>query len=184
MTRHVVFGTGQVGRHVVEQLVAAAIDVIAVNRSGRGDLPGADGRRRRRHRPRPSPPGSPPAPTSSTSASTPPTTTAGPRSSRRCSAACSPGPQAAGARLVVLDNLYAYGPTDGRDLVETLPARPTSAKAATRAAMTDRAARRPPRRPRRGRHRPGVGLLRPGRHPLGARRDRLRHRADRPHARR
>jgi nucleoside-diphosphate-sugar epimerase len=37
---------------------------------------------------------------------------------------------------VVLDNLYAYGPTDGRDLVETLAARPTSAKSATRAAMT------------------------------------------------
>ena len=44
--------------------------------------------------------------------------------------------EAAGARLVVLDNLYAYGPTGGRDLVESLPANPTSAKAATRAAMT------------------------------------------------
>ena len=42
------------------------------------------------------------------------TTTAGPRSSRPCSAACSPAPQAAGARLVVLDNLYAYGPTGGQ----------------------------------------------------------------------
>ena len=46
------------------------------------------------------------------------------------------GAQAAGARLVVLDNLYAYGPTDGRDLVETMQEHPTSAKAATRAAMT------------------------------------------------
>jgi nucleoside-diphosphate-sugar epimerase len=44
--------------------------------------------------------------------------------------------QAAGARLVALDNLYAYGPTGGRDLVESLQARPASAKAATRAAMT------------------------------------------------
>ena len=44
--------------------------------------------------------------------------------------------QAAGARLVVLDNLYAYGPPGGGDLVESLQARPTSAKAATRAAMT------------------------------------------------
>jgi uncharacterized protein YbjT (DUF2867 family) len=44
--------------------------------------------------------------------------------------------EAAGARLVVLDNLYAYGPTGGRDLVESLPANPTSAKAANRAAMT------------------------------------------------
>jgi len=46
------------------------------------------------------------------------------------------GAEAAGARLVVLDNLYAYGPTGGRDLVETMTERPTSAKAATRAAMT------------------------------------------------
>ena len=46
------------------------------------------------------------------------------------------GAEAAGARLVVLDNLYAYGPTGGRDLVESLPANPASAKAATRAAMT------------------------------------------------
>ena len=44
--------------------------------------------------------------------------------------------QAADARLVVLDNLYGYGPTGGRDLVETLPAQPISTKAATRAAMT------------------------------------------------
>jgi nucleoside-diphosphate-sugar epimerase len=47
------------------------------------------------------------------------------------------GAAAAGARLVVLDNLYAYGPTGGADLVETLPAHPSSAKAATRSAMTD-----------------------------------------------
>ena len=46
------------------------------------------------------------------------------------------GAEAAGARLVVLENLYAYGPTGGQDLVETLPARPSSSKAVTRAAMT------------------------------------------------
>jgi hypothetical protein len=32
--------------------------------------------------------------------------------------------EAAGARLVVLHNLYAYGPTHGADLVETMPAHP------------------------------------------------------------
>ena len=41
MSRHVVFGTGQVGRPLVEQLVAHGHDVVAVNRNGRGDLPGA-----------------------------------------------------------------------------------------------------------------------------------------------
>jgi nucleoside-diphosphate-sugar epimerase len=47
------------------------------------------------------------------------------------------GARSAGARLVVLDNLYAYGPTNGADLAETLQARPTSEKASVRAAMTD-----------------------------------------------
>ena len=41
MNRHVVFGTGQVGRHVVARLVELGHDVVAVNRSGRGDFPGA-----------------------------------------------------------------------------------------------------------------------------------------------
>ena len=34
MSRHVVFGTGQVGSHVVTQLVDAGEDVVAVSRSG------------------------------------------------------------------------------------------------------------------------------------------------------
>ena len=33
MTRHVVFGTGQVGRLVVDELVGRGIDVVGVNRS-------------------------------------------------------------------------------------------------------------------------------------------------------
>ena len=42
MTRHVVFGTGQIGRLVVAQLAHDGIDVTAVNRSGRGTIPGVD----------------------------------------------------------------------------------------------------------------------------------------------
>jgi len=42
MSRHVVFGTGQVGQAVISQLVARGHQVVAVNRSGRGDLPGAE----------------------------------------------------------------------------------------------------------------------------------------------
>jgi nucleoside-diphosphate-sugar epimerase len=136
MTRHVVFGTGQVGRLVAEQLLEQGIDVVAVNRSGRADIPGAtvvggDG--------------ADPAFTTRV--------TAGADVAYFCLNAANytrwaeefpplqrgvlAGAEAAGARLVVLDNLYAYGPSQGRDLVETLRARPTSAKAATRAAMTD-----------------------------------------------
>jgi nucleoside-diphosphate-sugar epimerase len=41
MTRHVVFGAGQVGRLVAEQLTHRGVDVVAVNRDGQGHLPGA-----------------------------------------------------------------------------------------------------------------------------------------------
>lgn len=135
MTRHVVFGTGQVGRVVVEQLVAQGIDVVAVNRNGRADLAGAQ--------------------VVGGDATDPAFTTrvaAGADAVYFCLNAMNyarwaeefpplqravlAGAEAAGARLVVLDNLYAYGPTT-RDLVETLQARPTSVKASTRAAMTD-----------------------------------------------
>ncbi|MFC5831793.1 NAD(P)H-binding protein [Nonomuraea insulae] len=135
MTRHVVFGSGQVGRLVVEQLVRQGFDVVAVNRTGQGDLPGAHivG-------------GDATDPAFTTRAA------AGADVVYFCLNAANyarwaeelpplqrgvlAGAEAAGARLVVLDNLYAYGPTHGRDLVETLQARPTSTKASTRAAMT------------------------------------------------
>ncbi|MET0789566.1 MAG: NAD-dependent epimerase/dehydratase family protein [Cellulomonas sp.] len=136
MSRHVVFGTGQVGRLVVEQLVRDGVDVVAVNRSGRADLSGAqvvagDA--------------TDPAFTTQVTARADvvyfclnATSYAGwadefPPLQRGVLA----GAAAAGARLVVLDNLYAYGPTHGADLVEALAVQPTSTKAATRAAMTD-----------------------------------------------
>ena len=135
MTRHIVFGTGQIGRLVTQELVTLGHDVAAVNRSGRGATPGAE--------------------LIAGDATDPAFTTrvsAGADVVYFClnathydrwteefpplQHAVLTGAQAAGARLVVLDNLYAYGPTGGRDLVETLPTRPTSGKAATRAAMT------------------------------------------------
>lgn len=135
MSRHVVFGTGQIGQAVVARLVADGQQVVAVNRSGRGNLPGAELIR---------------ADATDSSATT---------------AICAhsdvvyfclnaahygrwveefpplqrgvlTGAERAGARLVVLDNLYAYGPPHGRRLIESIAANPTSAKAATRAAMT------------------------------------------------
>jgi nucleoside-diphosphate-sugar epimerase len=135
MTRHVVFGTGQVGRLVAEQLTHRGVEVVAVNRDGQGHLPGARivG-------------GDATDPAFTTRAA------AGADVVYFCLNALNyarwgeefpplqraviTAAQAAGARLVVLDNLYAYGPTGGRDLVESLQARPTSAKAGTRAAMT------------------------------------------------
>ncbi len=136
MTRHVVFGTGQVGSLVVEQLVREGADVVAVNRSGRAAIPGAEV-----------------VGGDATDPSFTTAVTAGADVVYFCLNALNygrwehefpplqravlTGAAAAGARLVVLDNLYAYGPTQGQDLVETLQARPTSVKAATRAAMTD-----------------------------------------------
>lgn len=135
MTRHVVFGTGQVGRTLVEQLVAAGEQVTAVNRSGRADLPGAR--------------------VAAADATDPSVTRElcggadvvyfclNASHYDRWSEEFPPlqrgvlaGAAHAGARLVVLDNLYAYGPPGGRDLVESARDEPTSAKAATRSAMT------------------------------------------------
>lgn len=136
MSRHVVFGTGQVGRPVVERLVRDGADVVAVNRGGEGVVEGAA--------------------VVGGDATDPAFTTrvcAGADVVYFCLNAAGyatwaqefpplqravlAGAEAAGARLVVLENLYAYGPTQGRPLVETLPAHPTSTKAATRAAMTE-----------------------------------------------
>jgi nucleoside-diphosphate-sugar epimerase len=135
MSRHVVFGTGQIGRLVAAQLVSLGAGVIPVNRTGRGPVSGTQ---------------------VVAGDATDPAFTArvcdGADAVYFCLNAASysqwpqqfpplqravlAGAEAAGARLVVLDNLYAYGPTGGRDLVESRPARPASAKAATRAAMT------------------------------------------------
>jgi nucleoside-diphosphate-sugar epimerase len=43
----------------------------------------------------------------------------------------------ADALLVTLENVYGYGPTDGKSLTEDLPLAATTAKGRTRAAMTD-----------------------------------------------
>jgi nucleoside-diphosphate-sugar epimerase len=136
MSRHVVFGTGQVGHPLVSQLIAHGHDVVAVNRSGRGDFPGAR--------------------VVGGDATDPAFTTevcTGADVVYFCldamnyarwaeefpplQAGVLAGAAKAGARLVVLDNLYAYGPPRGQRLVETMPADPTSAKSATRAAMTE-----------------------------------------------
>ena len=136
MSRHVVFGTGQVGRPLVEHLVTTGHDVVAVNRTGTGTIRGA---------------------AVVGGDATDPTFTRSVTAEADVVYFCLnalnydrwaeefpplqrgvlSGAAAAGARLVVLDNLYAYGPTKGANLAETLQAHPTSAKAATRAAMTD-----------------------------------------------
>ena len=135
MTRHVVFGTGQVGHQLVQQLVAQGHDVVAVNRSGRGHLPGSR-----------VVPGDATDPSFTSGACRGAAVVyfclnAGSYSRWEeefppLQRAVLTGAASAGARLVVLENLYSYGPPRGRRLVETMPASPTSRKSATRAAMT------------------------------------------------
>lgn len=136
MTRHVVFGTGQVGRLVAEQLVRRGDQVVAVNRTGRADLPGVEvlgGDATDPGFTRQAAAGADVVYFCLNATSYARWAEEFPPLQRAVLAAAGE----AGARLVVLENLYAYGPTRGRDLVETLQARPTSAKATTRAAMTE-----------------------------------------------
>jgi nucleoside-diphosphate-sugar epimerase len=47
------------------------------------------------------------------------------------------GAASAGAKLVAMENLYMYGPTDGRPLTEDLPYVPNTRKGAVRAMMSE-----------------------------------------------
>ena len=47
------------------------------------------------------------------------------------------GAASAGAKLVAMENLYMYGPTDGRTLTEDLPYAPNTRKGAVRARMSE-----------------------------------------------
>ncbi len=135
MSRHVVFGTGQIGNHVASLLLESGSDVVVVSRSGRtvppgarsisGDLTNAEFAATAAERadviyfclnasgydnwPEQFPP---------------------------LQRAAMHAATVTGARFVVLENLYSYGPTGGQTLTEDLPADATSAKARTRIEMT------------------------------------------------
>ena len=47
------------------------------------------------------------------------------------------GAASAGAKLIAMENLYMYGPTDGRPLTEDLPYAPNTRKGAVRARMSE-----------------------------------------------
>lgn len=135
MSRHVVFGTGQVGRYVVEHLVAAGEEVVAVNRSGAGDFGPARVVGGDMTDPRFAADVAAGAGTVYFCLNAPSYDrwpTEFPPLQRAVVAAAT----AAGARLVVLENLYAYGDPHGTLLSESTPFAPENAKGATRAAMT------------------------------------------------
>lgn len=134
-TRHVVFGAGQVGAHLARLLAGEGHDVRLVSRSGRGAQPGvhavagnaldaaacasmAHGASVVYHCMNPKY-------ETATWASQLPVI------QRNLVAACA----ATGARLVVLDNVYALGRTGGRPMTEDSPSRPNSRKGRIRAEL-------------------------------------------------
>ena len=131
---HVIFGTGPVGLSVMNELVKQGKPVRIVNRSGKAVVPAGvevvkgDA--------------SDPASTRAISKGatvvyncTNPPYTQWLELFPPMQAAVIEGAASAGAKLVVMENLYMYGPTGGKTLTEDLPFHPTPRKGATRAKM-------------------------------------------------
>ena len=134
---HIVFGAGQVGPVLARRLAALGHDVVIVSRSGRGSGPGiravagdaldagfcasvARGAAVVYHCMNPR------YEAATWEAQLPVI-------QRNLVAACG----AAGARLVMLDNVYGLGRTGGMPMTEDTPARPVSRKGAIRARLAD-----------------------------------------------
>jgi len=132
---HVVFGTGAIGTALIEELSSAGRRVRAVNTSGVADVPpgvelmGGDVTADEF------------AKVAGDGASVVyfclgAPYTKWPELFPPLQAAVMSGAATAGARLVVLENLYMYGPTDGQPLTEDLPYSAMTRKGAARAAMS------------------------------------------------
>ena len=133
---HVVFGSGPVGRAVAAELVRGGRRVRVVNRSGRG-------------------PGLHEVELVQGDASDPAFARAAADGATVVYQTLNPGyrswaelfpplqhsvlaaAQAAGARLVAMENVYMYGPTGGRPLTEDLPYAAKTRKGSTRAQMAE-----------------------------------------------
>jgi nucleoside-diphosphate-sugar epimerase len=133
---HVVFGTGPVGLAVMDELVTKSKRVRMVNRSGRASVPhgveviggdATDGVFARE---------------ASNGASVVyfalnPPYNKWPELFPPLQAGVLEGAASAGAKLVVMENLYMYGLTGGRPLTEDLPHAPNTRKGAVRARMSE-----------------------------------------------
>lgn len=132
---HVIFGAGPVGRSIMDVLVAQGKRVRMVNRSGKLNVPAGvevcAGE------------ASDPASTRLLSDGaavvyncTNPPYTQWPQLFPALQAGVLEGAASAGAKLVVMENLYMYGPNGGKVLTEDHPYNPTPRKGATRAQMS------------------------------------------------
>ncbi len=133
---HVVFGTGPVGMSVMDELVKRGRRVRMVNRSGRAGVPegveilGGDAADESFAR------------EASEGASVVyfvlnPPYNKWPELFPPLQAGVLEGAASAGAKLVAMENLYMYGPTDGRPLTEDLPHAADTRKGAVRARMSE-----------------------------------------------
>jgi nucleoside-diphosphate-sugar epimerase len=133
---HVVFGTGPVGMAVMGALMQRGKRVRMVNRSGRARVPdgvevlGGDATDETFAR------------EASEGASVVyfalnPPYDKWPELFPPLQAGVLEGAAAAGAKLVAMENLYMYGPTDGRQLTEDLPLAPNTRKGSVRARMSE-----------------------------------------------
>jgi nucleoside-diphosphate-sugar epimerase len=133
---HVIFGAGPVGMAVMEALVSRGQRVRLVNRSGRANAPegvelaAGDA--------------TDPATTRDLCRGaavvyncTNPPYTKWPDLFPPLQAGVLAGAASAGARLVVMENVYMYGPTGGRPLTEDLPYAATTRKGRVRAKMAE-----------------------------------------------
>lgn len=134
--RHVVFGTGPIGLAVIEELAGTDRPVLAVSRSGGTPLP--DGVEARA--------GDAADPAFARAAAEGasvvyqclnPPYTEWPQLFPALQAAVLEAAAASRAKLVVMDNLYCYGPTDGRPLREDLALAARGKKGWTRARMAE-----------------------------------------------
>jgi nucleoside-diphosphate-sugar epimerase len=133
---HVVFGTGPVGMSVMDALIGRGRQLRMVNRSGRASVPdgvevaGGDATDDAFAR------------EASEGASViyfalNPPYDKWPELFPALQAGVLEGAASAGAKLVAMENLYMYGPTDGRPLTEDLPHAPNTRKGAVRARMSE-----------------------------------------------
>jgi len=133
---HVIFGTGPVGLAVMDELLARGKRVRLVNRSGRASVPA----------------GVEVTPGDATNATFTRQVCAGAAVVYQCSnppytewverfpplqTGVLEGAAATGAKLISMENLYMYGSTGGKPLVETLPYAAQTRKGKVRAAMAE-----------------------------------------------
>src|SRR5215207_2852318 len=133
---HVVFGTGAVGMSVMDALVQRGRQVRMVNRSGRASVPGSvevvGGDATDEAFAREASEGA-----SVVYNALNPPYNKWPELFPGLQAGVLEGAASAGAKLIAMENLYMYGPTDGRPITEDLPYAPNTRKGRVRAMMSE-----------------------------------------------